>query len=328
MTRNALLPLLALAFTSACAPGVPAPAPPASLEVALRLAPAGAYPLASVMAPYRASDVARVRLDLALAGSGAVVASHEVGPDGLAGTVTFAPLAAETTYRLTGHALDAGGTEISDPAASGLTLAIGRETAPAPLATLTVKLADRQVRLRRMEAPVALLDPTGWPAVQPPFWTALGDDPPDDGTGVSAPGTPPALTPVPEALAYNGRRGHYLALHAEADGLVARPAAPDGTWLEEAFRLGAEGAAPALAHNQAVDEYVAVWETPAGGIAARRLKGDGRPNGPVFALDAAGERPAIAYHPALNRYLVAWERPALGGGSAVYALRLDSSLAP
>lgn len=326
MKRAALLLLLGLG-ASACAPA-PVPAAPGGLAIAVRLAPASGYALAGALAPYRVGDVARLRLDLALEG-GAVVASHELVPGDFAATVRFAPLAAETAYRLTGHALDASGAEISDPATSALSLEIGRDPTPEALPTLTVRLKDRPVRLGRMEAPRAIAGPTGWPAIGPAFWGAFGDAAPAGAIVTPAPA--PALDPAPEALAYNGRRGCYLALFSQGGaGLRARAANAGGAWLAEAVSLEAVGDAPAVAHAQAVDEYVAVWEAPGGAIAGRRLKGDGSPNGPSFTLDAGpgGARPAIAWHPESNRYLVAWERPAAGGGTEVVALRLDASLAP
>ncbi|MFN8124328.1 MAG: hypothetical protein U0237_18115 [Thermoleophilia bacterium] len=150
----------------------------------------------------------------------------------------------------------------------------------------------------------------------------------------------PRLAFIPQwgtALAVNGRTGDYVAVWttpSDAGGyeIFARRIPADGSAPDAVSRLSSDGATgpepgspgnPAIAWNEADDEYMVVWRARSE-IRARRLGADAAPLGDERSISAPGAAPArLAGGPAVTYvgrsgdYLVAWPGGSWPGGEAL-----------
>jgi hypothetical protein len=152
------------------------------------------------------------------------------------------------------------------------------------------------------------------------------------------------------AVAYNSVAHEYLVVWQDARNLTSRGhdiygvrVTLDGKGVGRDLRISrsstlTDEAAPAVAYNAGMNQYLVVWEderpdaVPGRDIYGQVLAADGTLVGKNFRVDAPGAagasagRPALAYNSAAGEYLVVWEdwRDAefpLWGGS-IYGARL------
>jgi hypothetical protein len=77
---------------------------------------------------------------------------------------------------------------------------------------------------------------------------------------------------------------------------------------------------PAIAHNNASNEYLIIWDDGGGGIYGQRVSSSGALLGSGIPITTASSTdPAIAYNGAANEYLVIWR------GSGIYGQRLSGT---
>lgn len=121
------------------------------------------------------------------------------------------------------------------------------------------------------------------------------------------------------AIAHNTAADEYMVVWQDArsstdNDLYGRRIDADGFFLTDNLALvtTAEGQSdPALAYNQAADNYLLVWDDLRGGyydIYYVLLDAAGSPAGPEEPVGSSpsGMEPALAYNAELNQYLIVW----------------------